>query len=151
MTQNEVTARYVPEVRTIVGTDLELTQALRRQSALGRLLTPPGEIKPRRVEDGRWAITVRLARPLTAQEVRDLTPTWWKRHRRHVGYAALALTLLAVIGGIVTLLISLFTAVADNGSYLLAGAIGLSAVLFAAVKKGHPCTGLHCAGCKDKH
>jgi hypothetical protein len=151
MNSNEVVARYVPEVRTLIGSDLELTAALRRQHQLGRLLTPVSEIRPVRIGD-QWSTTVRLARPMTEQEMAAATPSWWGLHGREVGIAAGVFAVLGLLSAVVTVVISLVTTVADNGSYLLFGAIVLGVLwVWLSAKKGHPCTGLHCPGCRGRH
>jgi hypothetical protein len=152
MPGSRVVARYVPVIRTIVGTDEDLTRLLRRQSELGRLLTPPSELRPVRIKDGRWEITVRLARPLTGAEVRSL---WWAGHRSAIRLTAgilLAITVLLALGAIAVQAVIRTITAAGAGSV---GALILAALvllwLTASAKRGHPCKGLHCQGCKGRH
>lgn len=148
----KVVAQYVPVVRTIVGTDEDLTRLLRHQSDLGRLLTPPGELRPTRTRDGRWQITVKLAQPLTRAEVRKL---WWTGRRRTamllVG-TLLAVSMILILGAIAVQAVARTIAGAGAGSF---GALILAALvllwLTTSAKRGHPCRGLHCQGCKGRH
>lgn len=152
MARGKVVERLVAVERTIIGTDDEITQVLRHQAALGRVLTPVDRLRPVRMRDGKWKLVVTLATPLPpARPLR----AWWFRHGRTAKLAAailLSTGALFVLGALaVQAVIRTVAAVRDFG--------GLGALLVAvlilwlamSIKRGHPCKGLHCEGCKGRH
>jgi hypothetical protein len=151
MSESKVVARYVPARVDLIGTDADLTRALRRQAEIGLLLSTPESLRPDRLPDGRWHLAIRVARPMTPAEVRA---AWWKRHGWSVKIAVAVLVSAAALFGIGLALVTVVGAAVDavDGSLFLPLAIGAFVLwLILSAKRGHPCRGLHCSGCSGKH
>jgi hypothetical protein len=150
MSESKVVARYVPARVDLIGTDADLTRALRRQAEIGLLLSTPESLRPDRLPDGRWHLAIRVARPMTPAEVRA---EWWKRRGWLVKLAVSVVVGAAMLFGIGLALVTTVNMVAHaaSGSLFFSLVIGAILWLVLSAKRGHPCRGLHCDGCKGRH
>lgn len=144
MRRAQTIAIHRPEVVTIVGHPDQVIRVLRTAERERRLLTDPDEVARtyRRLPDGRVSARVRLMVP-QPPPVPDHHPLW-----RGVAFGSAA---LAVVAAACYALAQLLLALLSHAA-LLGVLVALVVLAWAALSAGrrHACTGLHCAGCRDR-
>lgn len=145
--RNKVMAELVPVEQPIIGTREQLEQALRTQHTLGRLVSDPATLRPRKVSmhqsPGRapaqmWAVTAVVLVPKPAPGM------FTQGRRRAIGWSAFVLAGLGILGliawGVVALVGALLTAVTAVAP-ALGGVVAIGLIVGAlALIGGGTCT-----------